>query len=54
MKTAKEFLLEQEGYSDIDLDFPKLSKAIEESLIEFAKLHVREALKKAVQQVKLS
>jgi hypothetical protein len=45
--TAEEFLLKDKNYEELHLDYPKLSKAIQESMIEFAKMHVESALKEA-------
>ena len=44
ISTAKEFLLAQEGYAALNINYPKLNNAIQEVMIEFAKLHVKMAL----------
>lgn len=49
--TVEEFLLKDENYKKLHLNYPKLSKAIQESMIEFAKLHVEAALKEALENI---
>lgn len=49
--TAEEFLLKDNNYIDIATDYPKLHKAIQESMIEFAKMHVQLALKEALESI---
>lgn len=50
--TAEEFLLKDEDYKELHLDYPKLSKAIQEAMIEFAKIKVKEALEAAADNVR--
>lgn len=52
--TAEEFLLKDKSYEELHLDYPKLSKAIQESMIEFAKLHVEAALKEASKEAAIN
>ena len=48
--TAEEFLLKDKNYEELHLDYPKLSKAIQESMIEFAKMHVEAAIKTCIEE----
>jgi len=48
MKSAKEFLIENGvGWESVEKNYPKLSEAIKESMIGFAKYHVKKALEAA-------
>ena len=53
MLTAEGFLLKDDNYIDIATDYPKLHKAIQESMIEFAKLHCEAQLKAILENVKV-
>ncbi len=51
--TATEFLSKQDGYLDLAADYPRLDESIQDAMIEFAKIHVKAALKEANKKAKV-
>ena len=47
--TAEEFLLKDSEYLQLKNKFPKLDSAIQEVMVEFAKLHVQAAIKECIE-----